>query len=248
MKLTFNNRIAVVTGAGRGIGKAIGDFLADEGVHVICVSRNPDSCGAAAEAISQRGGKATALPVDVGDATAVAKACEQILGEHGTIDILVNNAGITRDTLLLRMSEEDWENVLQTNLSSCFYWVKGLLRPMTRTRWGRIVNISSVVGLMGNPGQANYAASKAGIIGYTKSLARELASRTITVNAVAPGFIATDMTSKLGDEVEERAKSLIPLSRFGTAEEIASMVTYLCSEEAGYITGQTFSVDGGMVM
>ncbi|MGF1449037.1 MAG: 3-oxoacyl-[acyl-carrier-protein] reductase [Opitutales bacterium] len=248
MKLTFNNRTAVVTGAGRGIGRSIADFLADEGVHVICVSRNADSCGAAAQAIIARGGKASSVAVDVADAAEVQKACEQILADVGTVDILVNNAGITRDTLLLRMSDEDWDSVIQTNLSSCFYWVRGLLRPMTRTRWGRIVNITSVIGLMGNAGQANYAASKAGIIGYTKSLARELSTRSITANAVAPGFIATDMTSGLGDEVEERAKSIIPLARFGQPEEIASLVTYLCAEEAGYITGQTFSVDGGMVM
>jgi 3-oxoacyl-[acyl-carrier protein] reductase len=248
MKLTFTNKTAVVTGAGRGIGRAIAESLAAEGVHVVCVSRNPDSCGAAAEAIRSAGGQASSVPVDVADAVAVAEACEAILKDRETVDILVNNAGITRDTLVLRMSEEDWDSVVRTNLSSCFYFVKGLLRPMTRTRWGRIVNITSVIGLMGNAGQANYAAAKAGIVGYTKSLARELAGRAITVNAVAPGFITTDMTASLSGEVADKARSLIPLGRFGEAGEIASMVTYLCAEEAGYITGQTFSVDGGMVM
>ncbi|MCB1121293.1 MAG: SDR family NAD(P)-dependent oxidoreductase, partial [Verrucomicrobiae bacterium] len=190
MKLTFEDRIAVVTGAGRGIGKAIAESLAAEGVHVICVSVNPGSCGAAAEDIKSRGGKASALAVDVSDSAAVAEACKRLIDEHGCVDILVNNAGITRDNLLIRMSEEDWQSVIDTNLSSCFFWAKGLVRPMTRKRWGRIINISSVSGIMGNPGQLNYSSAKAGMIAFAKTMAKELASRSITSNVVAPGFIS----------------------------------------------------------
>lgn len=248
MELTFNKKVAVVTGAGRGIGRGIAESLAAEGVHVVCVSRSAASCGAVAEAIAAKGQSAEALAVDVSDAKAVAEACEQLLKKHEGVDILVNNAGITRDMLHLRMSEEDWNEVIQTNLSSCFYWTKGILRPMTRKRWGRIINISSVVGLIGNPGQANYAAAKAGILGYTKALAREVASRNITVNAVAPGFIATDMTAELSEEIRAEAAKMVPLKRFGEVADIANIVTYLASEQSGYITGQTFTVDGGMAM
>jgi 3-oxoacyl-[acyl-carrier protein] reductase len=248
MQLTFGKRLAVVTGAGRGIGKAIADSLADSGVKVICVSRQPESCGAAAEAIRSRGGEAGSLAVDVADSAAVKAAAESILKDYGTVDILVNNAGITRDTLLLRMKEEDWDCVLQTNLSSAFHWVKALVHPMARNRWGRIVNISSVIGLMGNAGQANYAAAKAGLLGFTKSLAREFASRSITVNAVAPGFIQTDMTGKLDEAQTKAILQSVPLKRLGQPEEIAAAVAFLCSEQAGYVTGQTFTVDGGMVM
>ncbi len=215
---------------------------------MICVSMNEASCGAAAAEIREAGGQARALAVDVADSAAVAAACAELNKEFGAIDILVNNAGITRDMLLMRMSDADWDAVLQTNLSSCFYWTKGLMRPMTKNRWGRIINISSVVGIMGNAGQANYAAAKAGMIGFTKAVARELAGRSVTANVVAPGFIATDMTAELNEEIQEKAKEQIPLKRFGQANEVASMVTYLASEEAAYITGQTFTVDGGMSM
>jgi len=248
--MTFNNRTALVTGAGRGIGRAIAEALAKQGVTVICVSKSADSCGAAAAAICAAGGKAKSLAVDVADGAAVAKACEQLLAEHPAIDILVNNAGITRDGLLFRMSDADWNSVIQTNLTSCFHWTKNLARPMTRTRWGRIVNIASVSGILGNAGQANYSAAKAGMIGMTKALAREFASRSITVNAVAPGFIRTDMTSGFVNDAEVSAKILetVPLKRFGEAAEVASLVSFLCSEEAGYITGQVFAIDGGMAM
>lgn len=248
MKLDHTPKVAVVTGAGRGIGKAIAESLAASGHTVICVSKNPASCGGVAEAITANGGKAVAKAVDVSDGKAVAAACEEILKECGCVDILVNNAGITKDGLVMRMTDEDWADVLQTNLSSAFYWVRGLLRPMTKKRWGRIVNISSVTGVQGNAGQANYAAAKAGLIGLTKTLAREFATRAITVNAVAPGFITTDMTAALPEEVQQKIKAAIPLARFGSPEDIAATVNFLCSENAGYITGQCFSVDGGMAM
>lgn len=248
MNFNYQNRRALVTGAGRGIGKAIAFALAEGGAEVICVSRSENSCGAVAKEIVEKGGKASAFAVDVSDGQAVAKTCEQILEEHGQVDILVNNAGITKDGLVMRMSEEDWDSVLSTNLSSCFYWVKGLLRPMTRARWGRIINITSVSGIMGNAGQANYAAAKAGMIGLTKSLAKEFASRSITVNAVAPGFTRTDMTERLDDAYIQEVVKNIPLKRFGEPEDISNMVGFLASEQAGYITGQVFTVDGGMVM
>ncbi len=248
--LTFNKRTALVTGAGRGIGKAIAETLAKHGVTVICVSKSAESCGAVAAGIAAAGGQAKAVAVDVADGAAVAKAAEQLLTEFPVIDILVNNAGITRDGLLFRMSEDDWNSVIQTNLSSCFHWTKHLARPMTRARWGRLVNIASVSGIMGNAGQANYSAAKAGMIGLTKTLAREFASRSVTANVVAPGFIKTDMTTEFVNNPEVSAKILdeVPLKRFGEAADIANMVAYLCSEEAGYITGQVFTVDGGMAM
>ena len=248
--LTFNNRTALVTGAGRGIGKAIAETLAKHGATVICVSKSTESCGAVASAIMAAGGKAKALAVDVADGAAVARAAEQLLAEFPVIDILVNNAGITRDGLLFRMSEDDWTSVVQTNLTSCFHWTKHIARPMTRARWGRIVNIASVSGVIGNAGQANYSAAKAGMIGFTTSLAREFASRHITANVVAPGFIKTDMTTEFVNNPDASAKILdtVPLKRFGEAADIANMAAYLCSEEAGYITGQVFTVDGGMTM
>jgi 3-oxoacyl-[acyl-carrier protein] reductase len=248
--ITFNNRTALVTGAGRGIGRAIAETLARHGVTVICVSKSPDSCGAAAAAINGAGGKARAYAVDVSDAGAIAKAAEALLGEFPAIDILVNNAGITRDGLLFRMSDSDWNDVISTNLTSCFHWTKHIARPMTRARWGRIVNVTSVSGILGNAGQANYSAAKAGMIGLTKALAREFASRSVTVNAVAPGFIRTDMTHELIGNANVAATILeaVPLRRVGEASDIANMCAYLCSEEAGYITGQVFTVDGGMAM
>ncbi|WP_404421621.1 3-oxoacyl-[acyl-carrier-protein] reductase [Nibricoccus sp. IMCC34717] len=246
--MTFNNRTALVTGAGRGIGKAIAETLARNGVSVICVSKSADSCGAVAAAITAAGGKAKSLAVDVSDGAAIAKASEALLAEHGKIDILVNNAGITRDGLIARMSEDDWNAVIQTNLTSAFHWTKAIGWPMCRARYGRIINIASVVGIVGNAGQANYAAAKGGMIAMTKSIAKEFARRNVTANVVAPGFIKTDMTAVLNEEVQKAAASVIPMQRFGEAADIAAMAAFLASEEAGYITGQVFTVDGGMAM
>jgi 3-oxoacyl-[acyl-carrier protein] reductase len=236
--MTFNHRIALVTGAGRGIGKAIAEVLAKNGVTVICVSKNEASCSAVAAALQAAGFQAKALAVDVADGAAVAKACADVLAEFGTVDILVNNAGITRDGLLFRMSEDDWNAVLNTNLSSCFHWTKHLGRAMTQKRWGRIVNMASVAGLVGNAGQANYAAAKAGLIGFSKSIAKEFARRNVTCNVVAPGFIKTDMTAGLGEEITKAAVQFIPMQRFGEPIDVAHVAAFLCSEEAGYVTGQ----------
>lgn len=241
-------KIALVTGAGRGIGKAIALSLAEEGYHIICVSRSESSCGAVAKEIESSGGSAEAHALDVSDASSVEKACEALLEKHGLINILVNNAGITKDNLVFRMGEEDWDTVLNTNLKSVFTFAKHLARPMTRKRWGRIINIASVIGLIGNAGQANYSAAKAGIIGLSKSLAKEFAARNVTVNVVAPGFIETDMTSILSEEQKTSILGVIPMKRMGKASDIANITTFLASDKSDYITGQVFTVDGGMVM
>lgn len=246
--MTFKERTAIVTGAGRGIGKGIAEVLAANGVSVICVSKSEASCGAVASAITAAGGRARALAVDVSDGAAISAAAEALLKDFGRIDILVNNAGITRDGLLARMSEEDWNQVIQTNLTSCFHWTKAIGWPMCRARYGRIINIASVVGLVGNAGQANYAAAKGGMISFTKSIAKEFARRSVTANVVAPGFIKTDMTATLSEEVQKAAQQMIPMQRFGEVADIAHMTAFLASEEAGYVTGQVFTVDGGMAM
>ncbi len=248
MSEELKDKVALVTGAGRGIGKAIALALASAGSKVICVSRSEANCKGVSEEIIANGGEADFRAVDVSDGAAVKEACEVLLEKYETIDILVNNAGITRDGLLFRMSDDDWHDVMNTNLSSCFYWTKYLARPMTRKRWGRIVNISSVIGLTGNAGQANYAAAKAGMIGFSKSLAKEFAARSVTVNSIAPGFIQTDMTAELDEKTKEAIMKVIPLKRLGNSSDIADMTKYLCSPSANYITGQVFTVDGGMVM
>lgn len=248
MQLTFqSDRVALVTGAGRGIGKAIATTLANAGITVICVSKS-NTCQAVAAEINQNGGKAFAYEVDVSDSKAVESLCNQLTELHNGIDILVNNAGITKDGLLMRMSDEDWDDVIATNLSSAFYFTKHLVRPMTKKRWGRIINISSVVALIGNPGQFNYCAAKAGLIGATKSIAKEVAQRNVTANAIAPGFIQTDMTNVLDPKISENILTSIPMRKMGNPQDIANAVAFLASEESSYITGQVFAIDGGMVM
>jgi 3-oxoacyl-[acyl-carrier protein] reductase len=245
----FENQIAIVTGAGRGIGEAIAKRLAEGGAKIACVSRSEANSAKVADAINAaHPGAAKPYAVDVADKKAVEAAAAQIFADFGKVDILVNNAGITRDGLAMRMSEEDWDAVLNTNLKGAFNFIQAVMRPMIKQRSGRIVNIASVAGLMGNAGQANYAASKAGLIGLTKTLARELAGRGITVNAVAPGFIKTDMTDVLNDNIKNAVVGQIPLGRFGEPTDIAAAVAYLASADASYITGQTLTVDGGMVM
>jgi 3-oxoacyl-[acyl-carrier protein] reductase len=247
--MRFENQIAAVTGAGRGIGRAIAVRLASEGARVACVSRTEANAKRTADEINLiRADAAKAYAVDVADHAAVQKTGAQILEDFMKIDILVNNAGVTRDGLTMRMSIEDWDAVLNTNLRGAFNFTQAIVRAMTKQRSGRIINISSVIGLIGNAGQTNYAASKAGLIGFTKSLAKELASRNITVNAVAPGFITTDMTADLSDEIKKTIHAKIPLGRTGTPEEIANAVSFLASAEASYITGQVLCVDGGIVM
>ena len=247
--MRFENQVAVVTGAGRGIGHAIAVRLASEGARVASVSRTEANAQKTADEINAaRADAAKAYAVDVADHAAVQTASAQILEDFGRVDILVNNAGVTRDGLSMRMSLDDWDTVLNTNLKGAFVFTQALLRPMIKQRSGRIINISSIAGLTGNAGQANYSASKAGLIGLTKTLARELASRGITVNAVAPGLIETDMTTVLSEEIRQAILQKVPLGRLGEPDDIAGAVAYLASPEAKYITGQVLTVDGGMVM
>jgi 3-oxoacyl-[acyl-carrier protein] reductase len=242
------NQIAVVTGAGRGIGRAIALKFANEGADVVCVSRTQENSEKVANEIGALGRKAWAFAVDVADSAAVGAAAEKILADCGKVDILVNNAGVTRDGLLMRMSDEDWDTVLNTNLKGAFFFTKAFSRAFAKQRSGRIINISSVIGLIGNAGQSNYAASKAGLIGFTQSVARELAGRGVTVNAIAPGFIETDMTSELKEELKANILRQIPMGKFGAAEDIASAALFLAGATGCYITGQVLTVDGGMVM
>ncbi len=238
-----------MTGAGRGIGNAVARRFAEEGAKVVLISRNPASCGAAADAINAEfPDSCKAYPCDVADAAAVEACVKEILAEYPTVDILVNNAGITRDTLLMRMKEADWDAVMDTNLKSVFLFVKALQRTLMKSPAGRIINMASVVGLTGNLGQANYAASKAGVIGFTKSMAQELASRKVTCNAIAPGFIATDMTDAIPEAAKEAILSRIPMKDLGKPEDIANCALFLASDESRYMTGQVLVCDGGMVM
>jgi 3-oxoacyl-[acyl-carrier protein] reductase len=244
----FEGRVSIVTGASQGIGETIARDLADGGARVILVDVQKDKLEAVAAALVAAGGQAEARVVDVGDHAAVQGVVDAVAAAHGRIDHLVNNAGITRDTLLMRMKEEDWDLVLKVNLKGAFNFSKAVLRTMITARYGRIVNIASVAGLMGNAGQANYAASKAGLIALAKSLAREVGSRGITVNAVAPGFIATAMTEALPQEVQKAYLEVIPLKKFGLPKDVANAVRFLLSDDAAYITGQVVSVNGGMYM
>jgi 3-oxoacyl-[acyl-carrier protein] reductase len=242
------NQIAVVTGAGRGIGRAIALAFAAEGADVVCVSRTLENSEKVAAEIRALGRKAWPCAVDVAGAAAVAEAAEKILAEAARVDILVNNAGVTRDGLLMRMSEQDWDVVLDTNLKGAFLFTKAFSRAFLKQRAGRIINIASIAGLIGNAGQSNYAASKAGLVGFTKSLAREFASRGVNVNAIAPGFIDTDMTAVLKDDIKAEILKQIPLGSFGQTEDIARAAVYLAGPGGRYLTGQVLTVDGGMVM
>ena len=245
--LDLSGKVAFVTGASRGIGRAIATTLAARGAHVVAAARDSNAA-ATVEAIGAAGGLADAVSIDVTDAASVERAVRATLETRGRIDILVNNAGIARDQLLLRMKRDDWDQVIATNLTAAFTCSQAVIKPMIRQRSGRIISVTSVVGQMGNAGQANSAASKAGLIGLTKSLARELASRQITVNAVAPGFVETDMTKAVADRAQDDWMTHIPLGRIGTPGDIAAAVCFLASDEASYITGQVLAVNGGMYM
>jgi 3-oxoacyl-[acyl-carrier protein] reductase len=245
----LDDKVAVVTGGGRGIGKAIAEIFAAEGATVAVVSRSAGSCQGAADEINAKfPGKARAFAMDVADGASTAAVGKEILDAYGKVDILVNNAGVTRDGLALRMSEEDWDVVLDTNLKGAFHCVKAFQRSLLKQPSARIINISSVVGLMGKAGQANYAASKAGLIGFTKALAREFSSRGLTVNAIAPGFITTDMTDALTGDQKAAITKNIPLGKLGEPSDIAAAALFLAGPGAAYITGQVLTVDGGMVM
>jgi 3-oxoacyl-[acyl-carrier protein] reductase len=244
----LSGQVALVTGASRGLGKAIAKSLAAQGASIAVVARSEDALKDTLEAIRAAGGTAEPFPVDVADSAAVDAAVEKIAARFSKIDILVNNAGVTRDGLLARMTSEAWDTVINTNLKGAFNFTRQVGRIMVKQRSGRIVNISSVIGLMGNAGQANYAASKAGLIGFSKSVAKEFASRGITCNVVCPGFIETDMTKDLSEELKKKLLERIPLQRLGQPDDVAGVVEFLCSPAAGYITGQIITVDGGMVM
>ena len=243
----LSGRVALVTGASRGIGRAVATRLAAAGAHVVAAARGENAKGTA-DAIRDAGGSAESIGLDVTDAAGVDAAVAGIMAGKGRIDILVNNAGITRDTLMLRMKRDDWDAVLQTNLTAAFTSVQAVLKPMIKQRSGRIINITSVVGQSGNAGQANYAASKAGLIGFTKAVALEVASRNITVNAVAPGLIDTDMTRAIAEGAHEEWAARIPLKRLGTPDDVANAVVFLASDEAAYITGHVLAVNGGMYL
>ena len=247
--MQLEGKVALVTGASRGIGRAVAIRLAKSGAKIaVNYAGNQAAAEEVKHIIEENGGEAILVQADISNAESVDAMVAAVMEAFGRIDILVNNAGITRDTLLMRMKEADWNAVIQTNLTGVFYVTKAVSKIMMKQRYGKIVNMSSVVGLMGNAGQANYAAAKAGVIGFTKSMAKELAARNITVNAIAPGFIATDMTAVLSDKVKEDLATKIPMGRLGEADAIASAVLFLVSDSASYITGQTLNVDGGMVM
>lgn len=243
-----DTRVAIVTGASRGIGRAIALRLAKDGRHVVAVARSQGPLDELVAEITAAGGKATAKACDLADAAAVTAMIESVAAELGRIDILVNNAGITRDNLILRMSDDEWDDVINTNLKAVFVACRAASRPMMKGKFGRIVNIASTSGLVGNPGQANYAAAKSGLTGLTKTIARELGGKGITANVIAPGFIQTDMTANLPAEVIDKVKAAMAVKTLGTPDDIAAAVAYATSDEAGYLTGQTIAVDGGMTM
>lgn len=247
LKTDLSGQVAVVTGSSQGLGKAVALALGANGAHVVCMARSADKLAETVSSITAGGGSAQAVACDVTDRTAAADAIAAVHSEHGRLDILVNNAGITRDKLLRGMSDEEWDDVITCNLTSCFVCCRAVANVMRRAKYGRIINMASISGLIGNPGQANYSASKAGMIGLTRTLSKELANRNITVNAVAPGFIESEMTAKLGAVVLDEVRKRIPANRVGKPEDVAAAVLFLASPAAGYITGQTLVVDGGMV-
>jgi len=244
----LTNKVAIITGASQGIGKGMAETFSKAGAHIACVSRNKDNLKSVADSLIKNGGVASFYTCDVSSLDAFQNTIKEIAENHGSVDILVNNAGVCKDKLIMRMSEDDWNKVININLNGAFNGIKAVSQIMIKQRAGRIINISSIVGLIGNPGQANYAASKAGLIGLSKSAAKELAPRGITVNAIAPGYIATDMTDQITDQAKESLITKIPLGRIGSPSDIAASALFLASDEAGYITGQTLTVDGGMVM
>lgn len=246
--MSLSGRVALVTGASQGIGRSCALRLAKEGAAVVAAARNQEKLNEVVTEISVNGGKASACALDVSDEEQVKAAVKAAIAQFGKIDILVNNAGITRDQLVMRMKRADWDAVMQTNLTSAYLCIQSVIPSMLKQRWGRIINITSVFGQMGQAGQANYAASKAGLIGLTMAIAREVGSRSITCNAVAPGFIETAMTSGLGDEFKQGAIKQIPLGRVGTSDDVAGAVAFLASDDASYITGHVLSVNGGMLM
>jgi 3-oxoacyl-[acyl-carrier protein] reductase len=244
----MNNRVAFVTGASRGIGKSCASALSQAGARVVLAARSREKLEEVAAEIRQSGGRVFVVEIDLGSSESIREAFAKAAADFGATEILINNAAITRDGLAVRMKREDWDSVLQTNLTGTFFCIQQVLQPMMRARWGRIINITSVVGEMGNAGQANYSASKAGLIGLTKSLAQEMGSRGITVNAVAPGFVETDMTSAMSTEVKEKLMTSIAVRRMGQPADVAAAVKFLAGEDAGYITGHVLSVNGGLYM
>jgi 3-oxoacyl-[acyl-carrier protein] reductase len=248
LTVDLSGQVALVTGASRGIGKAIAIGVARCGAKVACVARDTAKLGETVSAITGAGGQAEAFACDVTNGEAVQQLVESIAEKWGRLDILVNNAGITRDTLLPRMGDDQWDDVINTNLRGAFLFTRAATRPMMSQRYGRIINISSVSGLIGNAGQANYSASKAGLIGFTRTVSKELAGRKITVNAIAPGFIESEMTAALGAALQDQVKTRIPAKRLGTPDEVADVVLFLASPTSSYITGQTITIDGGLTM
>ena len=246
IQVNLAGQVAIVTGASQGLGRAIAIALGKAGARVACIARNKDKLAETVDAIQSADGQAEAFACDVKDSESVQRVVDEVAEKWGRLDILVNNAGITRDTLIPRMQDDQWDEVIATNLRGTFLFTRAATRPMMQQRYGRIINISSVSGLMGNPGQANYSASKAAVIGMTRTVARELASRKITVNAVAPGFIESEMTEALGPALHEEVKKRVPAKRLGKPEEIADAVLYLASPSSSYITGHTLTIDGGL--
>ena len=244
----LNDKVVIITGASQGIGRTMATVFAESGANVICVARSEDKIKELSSEIENKGGRAIPITCDVGNGDAFSNTIKSVVDQFGKLDILINNAGITRDALLMRMNESQWDEVIQTNLKGAFFGMKAAIRPMMKNKFGRIINITSIVGLTGNPGQANYAASKAGLIGMTQSIAKEVGSRGITVNCIAPGWIDTEMTEELPENSKRDLLDRIPIGKIGKPENIAHAAVFLASDEASYITGQTITVDGGRVI